>query len=180
MTKHIALLRAVNVGGTSKVTSAELKSFFHALGFNDALTLLNSGNVVFSTNTRKTPSLEKLLAAEAKKRLGLDTDFMLRDAKQWRTIVFDNPFPTEARSDPARLLFMALTGTPEKGSIRKLEMAIPGGEKFVCRGNALYIFYPNGTSKSKLSVQLINRHLGVRATGRNWNTVLKLLALVEA
>jgi uncharacterized protein (DUF1697 family) len=180
MSKQIALLRAVNVGGTRMITSADLKAFFVALVFEDAVTLLNSGNVVFGSSARKGSSLEKYLGVEAKKRLGLDTDFIVRDAKQWRAIVDDNPFQKEAKSDPARLLLTALTNAPEKSAIRKLEMANLGREKVFCRGDVLYIFYPDGTGKSKLSVQLINRHLGVRATGRNWNTVLKLLALVEA
>src|SRR5437762_2653850 len=86
MTKQIALLRAVNVGGTRMIAAADLKALFVMLGFEDAVTLLNSGNVVFRSSARKGAALEKYLGAEAKKRLDLDTDFIVRDAKQWRTI----------------------------------------------------------------------------------------------
>lgn len=179
MTKHIALVRAVNVGGSRMVASAELRSFFHALGFLDAVTLLNSGNVVFSSNTRKTPALEPFLAAEAKTKLQLDTDFIVRDAKRWRAMIDNNPFRKEAASDPGRLVVMALTAKPAKAAIAALQKAIPGREKIASHDAELYIYYPDGQGGSKLHAQLINRHLGVRGTARNWNTALKLLALVE-
>ena len=178
MTRQIALLRAVNVGGTRKITSAELKSFLIELGFKDAATLLNSGNVVFSAAKRTGAALEKHLAAEAKKRLGLDTDFLVRSAKEWRAIVDDNPFPKEARSDPGHLAVVALTGAADKKAVVALGEANPGRERIVAAGTHLYVYYPDGVGQSKLTVQLMFRHLGVRATGRNWNTVLKLLALV--
>ncbi|MBV9541411.1 MAG: DUF1697 domain-containing protein [Alphaproteobacteria bacterium] len=176
--KHIALLRAVNVGG-QKVTSAELKALFAAIGFKDAVTLLNSGNVVFTSTKRTGAALETYLAAEAKKRLGLDTDFMVRSAKEWRAIVDANPFPKEARTDPARLVVVMLTGAADKKAVAALEAANPGREVIRGHGTHLYIHYPDGQGESKLTVQLMLKHLGHRATARNWNTVLKLLALAE-
>jgi uncharacterized protein (DUF1697 family) len=180
MTKHIALLRAVNVGGTRMVSSADLKTFFGVLGFVGAATLLNSGNVVFGSAARKGTALEKYLGAEARKRLGLDTDFIVRDARTWRELIDANPFPREAKKDPARLYVIALTGPVERNAVKALELANPGRERIVWGGSHLYAFYPDGAGNSKLSTQLMFRHLGVRVTGRNWNTVLKLLALVEA
>jgi uncharacterized protein (DUF1697 family) len=180
VTKHIALLRAVNVGGTRMVSSADLKSFFVALGFKNASTLLNSGNVVFSSSTRNVTALEKYLGAEARKRLGLDTDFIVRDARTWRALIDANPFPLEAKKEPARLYVIALTGHIEKNAVKALELANRGRERIVWGGSHLYAFYPDGTGKSKLSAQLMFRHLGVRTTGRNWNTVLKLQALLES
>ena len=178
MTKHIALLRAVNVGGRSLVTSATLKSFFDVLGFEDATTLLNSGNVVFGSSARKGAALETFLAQEAKKRLKLETDFIVRNAKEWRAVIDGNPFRKEAISDPGRLVVMALIAEPAKSAIVALQKAIPGREKIASHGRELYIVYPDGQGGSKLQAQLI-RHLGVRGTARNWNTALKLLALVE-
>src|SRR5258706_3473444 len=126
MSRKIALLRAVNVGGTGMISSAELKAFFVGLDFDDAVTLLNSGNVVFSSPGRAGAALEKHLHDEAAKRLKLDTDFIVRDAKEWRSLIADNPFAKEAKSDPARLIVMALTGEPEKSAIAALHKAIPG------------------------------------------------------
>jgi uncharacterized protein (DUF1697 family) len=180
MYKKIALLRAVNVGGTGMVSSAELKSFFVSLGFHVAVTLLNSGNVVFSSMERTGAALEKRLHVQAMKRLKLDTDFIVRDAMEWRAVIEDNPFAKEAKSDPGRLVVMALTAEPGKPAIAALKKSIAGREKIAPHRKELYIVYPDGQGRSKLQAALIGRHLGVRGTARNWNTVLKLLALVES
>lgn len=180
MSRQIALLRAVNVGATGMVSSADLKAFFVGLGFDDAVTLLNSGNVVFSSAKRASATLEKRLHDEAISRLKLDTDFLVRDAKQWRAVIDDNPFAREAKSDPGRLVVMALKAEPEKSKIAALQKAIPGRERIAAHGRELYIVYPDGQGGSKLQAALINRHLGVRGTARNWNTALKLLSLVES
>ena len=74
---------------------------------------------------------------------------------------------------------MALTGEPEKSAIAALRKAIPGREKIASYGKELYIVYPDGQGGSRLQAALIGRHLGVRGTARNWNTVRKLLTLVE-
>lgn len=179
MSRQIALLRAVNVGGRGMVSSADLKTFFVNLGFADAVTLLNSGNVVFSSPKRAGAALEKYLHDEAVKRLKLDTDFIVRGAKEWRAVIEDNPFRKEAASDPGRLVVMALTAEPEKSAVVSLQKAIPGRERIAPHGKELYIVYPDGQGGSKLQAALINRHLGVRGTARNWNTALKLLALAE-
>jgi uncharacterized protein (DUF1697 family) len=179
MSKSIALLRAVNVGGTARILSSDLTTFFAGLGFLDAATLLQSGNVVFTSQKVASAALEQRLREEAKSRLKLDTDFLVRTAKEWRRIVDDNPFPHEATSDPARLHVMALTGEPKRASVQALQNAIVGAECMVARGRQLYIHYPDGAGGSKLQPALITRHLGVRGTARNWNTTLKLLALVE-
>lgn len=179
MSKTIALLRAVNVGGRGIVSAADLKAFFVGLGFDDAVTLLNSGNVVFSSPRRSGAALEKYLHDEAAKRLELDTVFLVRDAKAWRAVIADNPFVKEAKTDPGRLVVMTLMAEPEKSNIAALQKAVPGREKIASHGKELYIVYPDGQGGSKLQAQ-INRHLGVRGTARNWNTALKLLALVES
>ena len=70
---------------------------------------------------------------------------------------------------------MALTAEPEKSKVAELQKVIPGREKIASHGRELYIVYPDGQGGSKLQAALINRHLGVRGTARNWNTALKLL-----
>jgi uncharacterized protein (DUF1697 family) len=173
------MLRAVNVGGRGMVSSADLKTFFVNLGFDDAVTLLNSGNVVFSSPRRGGAALEKYLHDEAVKHLTLDTDFIVRDAKQWRAVIADNPFIKEAKSDPDRLIVMALTAPAAMPAIAALQKAISGRERIAAHGKELYIVYPDGQGGSKLQAALVSRHLGVRGTARNWNNARKLLALVE-
>src|SRR5262245_27436062 len=104
MTVHIALLRAINVGGNAKVAMSDLRDFVASLGFADVQSLLQTGNLVFRGGRQSGAALEEVLETEAAKRLGLETDFFVRTAKEWETIVARNPFRDEAHSDPSHLV----------------------------------------------------------------------------
>src|ERR1700691_6060260 len=99
---HIALLRGVNVGGHRAVAMSDLRDLITDLGFSDARTLLQSGNLVFRGDGRTSAALEQLLETEAAKRLGLQADFLVRSADEWKDVVARNPFPKEAERDPRR------------------------------------------------------------------------------
>lgn len=88
-----------------------------------------------------------------------------------------NPFPDLARDRPNTLLAMPLAATPAAGAAEALKAALPGQEAVELVGDNLFIAYGEGIGTSKLTNTLIERKLGVRGTGRNWNTVLKLAAL---
>lgn len=178
MITHIALLRAVNVGGRS-IAMADLRAMFAALGFADARTLLQSGNVVFDGGAKTGAALESLLESETEKQLKLRADYLVRTARDWKAIVAGNPFPREAMDDPAHLVMMPLKSAPTKPAVAALETAIKGREAVRAKGRTLYIVYPDGIGRSKLTIALIEKQLGTRGTARNWNTVLKLQAAAE-
>jgi uncharacterized protein (DUF1697 family) len=178
MPDRIALLRAVNVGGTGKLAMADLKAMFVKLGFADAKTLLQSGNVVFSGDGRKAEALEKFLEEETAKRLKLTPDYFVRTAKEWAGIIAANPFSREAEADPGRLVLAALKAAPK--DMNALQASIKGRETVRAGTRHLYVYYPDGQGTSKLTMSVIERHLGTRGTARNWNTVLKLLALTQS
>ncbi|HEX6200704.1 MAG TPA: DUF1697 domain-containing protein [Thermoanaerobaculia bacterium] len=179
MPTFIALLRAVNLGPRNKVAMADLRGLLTELGMEDPRTLLQSGNLVFRSNPSKTAELEGLLEVEAEARLGLKTDFFVRTAEEWRTVVQGNPFPEEAESDPGHLLVFALKEAPKPAAVKALQEAIRGREVVRGKGRHAYVVYPDGIGRSRLTNAVIEKHLGSRGTGRNWNTVLKLQALVE-
>ena len=124
--KHIALLRAVNLPGHNKIGMADLKAFVIGLGFTDAQTLLQSGNIVFSGGTRTTTSLEQTLERAAAKQLGLETDFIVRTAKEWQAIIDANPFPREAKDDPSHLLAVILKDEVSAANVTALQKTIVG------------------------------------------------------
>ena len=124
--------------------------------------------------------VEKLLEAEAAKRLKLTTDFFVRSAAEWERVVAANPFPEEAARDPGHLVVVALKNETEAANVTTLQAAIKGRERVAAKGNHLYAVYPDGIGRSKLTLPLIEKKLGTRGTGRNWNTVLKLAALTKA
>jgi uncharacterized protein (DUF1697 family) len=176
LTSHIALLRAVNVGG-KKAIMAELRQWLADLGFEEPRTLIQSGNLVFRSQ-QTGAALEALLEREAAARLGLVTDFIVRTADEWRALIAANPHHAMARDDPAHLMAMPLKSTPDAAAVEALRAWIPGHESLVAHGRDLYITYPDGAGESKLTTAAIERRLGVRGTARNWNTVNKLAAML--
>lgn len=178
MTTYIALLRGINVGGHQKVTMADLRDMATHLGLSEAQTLLQSGNLVFRADARPAVQLEHMLEAEAIKRLALQSDFMVRTAEEWKTIVARNPFLEQAARDPSHLVVMFFKGVPKATDVASLRAVITGPEILHTDGRQAYITYPDGIGCSRLTNILIERKLGVRGTARNWNTVLKLEALV--
>jgi uncharacterized protein (DUF1697 family) len=177
MTTHIALLRGINVGGNKKVAMADLREFLAQLSFGEPRTLLQSGNVVFRSERLHGAELERLLDAEAETRLGLKTEFFVRTPEEWREVIANNPFPGEAESDPSHLVVMFLKRAPEAADVEALQAAIAGREVVRAVGRQAYITYPDGIGDSRLTINVIEKKLGSRGTGRNWNTVLKLAAL---
>lgn len=177
MTTHIALLRGINVGGHKPVAMADLRAWLARVGFADVRSLLQSGNLVFRGGTRRGDALERFLETEARRWLGLETAFLVRTAAEWRALVAGNPFAAHARRDPGHLLLMPLKRSPTTAQVRALRAAIRGREVMQARGRHLYLVYPDGVGRSRLTHALIERTLGTQGTGRNWNTVLKLAAL---
>jgi uncharacterized protein (DUF1697 family) len=175
---HIALLRAVNLAAKNMVAMADLRAMAEALGFGAPRTLLQSGNMVFDSKPTGA-ALESLLEATAKKRLGLETDFFVRTAKEWQAVIAANPFPAEAKSDPSHLVLLCLKKAPAREALDGLRQAIKGRERVEVDGRQAYAVYPDGIGTSKLTMAVIQKHLGTSGTGRNWNTVLKLAALAS-
>jgi uncharacterized protein (DUF1697 family) len=178
MPTHIALLRGINVGGRNLISMADLRTLFESLGFREAKTLLQSGNVVFAGGRKSGAALEWLFETEIKKARGLAIDFHVRTAAEWQTIIEHNPFPAEAKKDPGHLLVTVFKDAPAAANIKALEAAVRGPEYVQFDGRTGYFVYPAGMGTSKLTPAIIDRALGLRGTGRNWNTAMKLAGMV--
>jgi len=177
MSTAIALLRGINVGGRNLLAMSDLKDLLGTMGLTGAKSLLQSGNLVFHSDGRKAADLERLLEAETAKRLDVSADYFIRDEEEWQTIVSRNPFPKEAEGDPSHLVVMFFKEAPQTNDVELLRLAIKGPEIVHADGRHLYIVYPDGIGRSKLTNTLIEKKLGSRGTARNWNTVVKLAAL---
>jgi uncharacterized protein (DUF1697 family) len=179
MTTYVALLRAVNLGGRSQVTMSDLRHLLTDLGFDDVKSMLQSGNLVFRADAGSGAKLEAKLEAETQKQLGLKTTFFVRTAKELDAVVASNPFPDEAKRDPSHLLVLFLKKAAEAKDLEALRAAIKGPELVDAKGRHAYIVYPAGIGRSRLTSALIESKLGTQGTGRNWNTVLKLVDLAK-
>jgi uncharacterized protein (DUF1697 family) len=177
MTTQIALLRGVNVVGRRMVAMSGLRDCLCTIGFSDVRTLLQSGNVVFRCDGPRGAELERLLEGEFLKRLDLQTHVIVRSARQWEKIVAGNPFVKEAGEDPSHLLAMVAKRrvTPKGFAALQAAVAKAGGRESAGEsGGQVYLFFPDGVGRSRVTTALIERALGTPVTGRNWNTVLKL------
>jgi uncharacterized protein (DUF1697 family) len=179
VTTFVALLRAVNLGNHNPIAMSSLREFATGLGFLEVRTFLQSGNIVFAAKPQSGKRLEVLFESKAKARLGLQTDFFVRSAEEWKVLVEKNPFPDEANRTPGRLIVMFLKHAPNADALAALRSAIRGSEVADIVGKQAYIIYPEGIGRSRLTNAAIEAKLGTRATGRNWNTVLKLAAALQ-
>src|SRR5262249_35054913 len=112
MTIHVALLRGINVGGHNKVAMSDLRDLLGDLGFSGVTSLLQSGNLVFKSDRWTGAALERLLEKETAERVGVSTEYVVRNAEEWKKIVNRNPFPKEAKDDPSHLLVLFLKAAP--------------------------------------------------------------------
>jgi len=179
MTTYIGVLRAINLGSHNKIAMSDLRATMEKIGLEDCKTLILSGNIVFKSASRSTEKVEQLLEAASTKYLGVTTDYFVRTLAEWQAIIAANPFAKEAKQDPARLVMMCLRAAPSTDQVKALQAVVKGREIVKASGRQAYIVYPDGQGRSKLTIQLIEKHLGTRGTARNWNTVLKLGELAQ-
>ncbi len=173
MTTYVALVRGINVGGRAKVAMDDLRRLFVDLGHTDVRTYIQSGNVVFRSTQRSQERLVAGIEAGLADQLGVPATVVLRTEKELAAVVAANPF-LAAGHDPSHL-YVAFLGAPPAPT-RAEEFAVPAGEsaEFSLAGPDLYLHYPDGYGRTKLTNTYIEKRLDVRATTRNWNTVTRL------
>src|SRR5262245_54800762 len=173
MTVYVSMLRAVNVGGNSQIKMEALKELYESLGLRDVRTLLNSGNVLFRSSLKDRARLAKRLVQEIERRFDVRAEILLRTLPELKMLVERGP-TLSARQDPSKLLVMFLDGVPDKKAQAALLKAHRGPELIEIRGPEVYLYYPNGVGRSKLTNAFLEAELGRAGTARNWNTLRKL------
>lgn len=172
MTRLIALLRAVNVGGR-KLPMADLRDLCGELGWQDVETYIQSGNVVFGAKGAP-EKLEAELEKAIEERFGLDVPVIVRSASQWAGYAKSNPFEAAAREAPNRLQLLVSKRPPRPDAADRLMERAQAGEQVEAAGGALWFHFPDGVARSKLTPALIDKACGSPSTGRNWRTVVRL------
>jgi uncharacterized protein (DUF1697 family) len=179
MTVFISMLRGVNVGGHNIVKMEALRKLYESLGFKNVQTLIQSGNVVFQAGQTNSSLLAKRIGDGIEASFGFRVSVLVRTVSEMRGVVARNPFRSRKGIDPRKLLVSFFPIAPTR-EICKQVLAINTAPEELLIGNCeLYIYFPNGMGRPKLSIPLIERTLKTAGTGRNWNTVLKLLAMAE-
>lgn len=175
----ISMLRGVNVGGHNKVRMDALRGLYDSLGLRDAQTYIQSGNVVFGTEGRDLVLLRKRIESGFERSFGFRPDVVVRTSSELREVIARNPFAARRDMDPSRLLVTFLVSDPGPRARAEVLRIKIDPEELRIEDRELYIYYPNGIARSKLSPALIEKVLKTSGTGRNWNTVRKLLEIAE-
>lgn len=173
---HIALLRAVNVGGTGKLPMAELRQACTEAGLVRVTTYIASGNLLFESPL-SAEAAAALVTGILRERFGLvKNEVILRSLADLEAVVAKNPLPGVALSRPKLYYASFLLGPPRPDAQSQLA-AWPGPERVLLGDGRVYIDYPEGAGSSKLVPKVLERMLGTPSTARNWNTVNTLVDL---
>jgi uncharacterized protein (DUF1697 family) len=179
MATFIALLRAVNVGGTGRLPMKDLKDACEDAGLQKVSTYIASGNVVFDSD-KSAAAVKSLLTDLLRKRFGLTRNHVLiRTPERLARVVARNPFADAAAGRPNMLMITFLDGLPHAGAAAALA-AFEGLERMHLDGDHLYVDYAQGVARSRLTPAFLDRALKVAATARNWNTANTLLKMARA
>jgi uncharacterized protein (DUF1697 family) len=175
----ISMLRGVNVGGHNRIKMEALRTLYESLGLLDVQTYVQSGNVVFRTKERNLAALAKKIEDGIQRGFGFRPGAVLRTPPELRDAIAKNPFSTRQGIDPSKLLVTFLSAAPD-AEARGNALAIKTfPEELRIDGREVYIYFPNGMARPKMSWPRIEKALKTWGTGRNWTTVTKLLEIAE-
>jgi len=179
-TMAVAMLRSVNLPNHQKVNMQTLKSLCTSLGLRDVQTYIQSGNLVFRDEDEDPDALARRIEEAMEASFGFRPVVIVRTASELRKVIAKNPFAERKEVEPTKLLVVFMDGAPTKQARDKL-LAIPcDPEELHINGREVYIYYPNGMARPKIPLVRMEKALQCSSTGRNWNTVNKLLAMAEA
>jgi uncharacterized protein (DUF1697 family) len=176
MPTYVILLRAVNVGSTGKLPMAAFRKLLADLGYRNVETYIQSGNAVVDA-PGSASSVAKSVAAALEKLQGAPVPVLVRTHAELGRAIAANPYAAEA-ADGTKVHAVFLSGTPAAEKAAGLEQIVlknpTRSDRYHLAGDTLYLHLPDGAAESKFTAQALDRILGVTATARNWNTVLKL------
>ena len=176
----ISLLRGVNVVGRNQIKMGQLRLLYESLKFSGCQTYINSGNVVFRTSERNLTVLPARIEKAIERKFGFRPSVIHRTTAELRGVVARNPFAKRRNIDPSKFLVGFMAQEPGAEACAKLRAINKGPEEIHFTSSELFIYFPNGFGRADLSWSTVDRIMKVPITGRNWNTVTKLLAMAEA
>jgi len=173
MPTYVALLRGVNVGGRNKLPMQELRAALLGAGFSGVATYIQSGNVVLDADSRKPDAVAAAVSSVIETQFGFGVPATVRSANQLGAVIKNNPFLARG-CEPKALHVAFLADRPDPAAVKELDPDRSPPDEFIVAGEEIYLHYPNGAARSKLTNAWFDSKLRTMSTVRNWNTVLKL------
>jgi uncharacterized protein (DUF1697 family) len=179
MPVYIALLRGVNLLSHNRIKMDTLRSVCESIKLRDVQTYIQSGNIVFRTKETDITKLAARMERAIETEFGCRPPVILRTTSQWRDAIARNPFAARAGIEPNKLLVVFLADDPGEEARAKARAIPAAPEELHVLERELFIHYPNGMARPKLNMAAVERALKVSGSGRNWNSVMKLLDMAE-
>ena len=179
MITFVSLFRGINVGGHQTVRMDKLKELYASLGFKDVVTYIQSGNVVFTSDDADLAQLARQIEDGFAQKFGFHARVMVRTSAELQAIIDSNPFQNKPMKESKWVVVMFLEAHPHSGALKDLQEAYTGPEELYLIGQEVYIYYPNGIGRSKLTNSFLEKKLKTAGTARNWNTILQLQKLMQ-
>ena len=179
MTRCVSLFRGINVGGNQLVRMEALKALHTALGLGDVQTYIQSGNVVFSSESDDVAQIQKDITAGFAQTFGFSVKVMVRTASQLNAMIEHNPFQNQSTEEFKQIIALFLESDPSSTALEDIQKSYNGPEEIHIIGQEAFIYYPDGMGRSKLTYTLLEKKLKTAGTARNWNTVLRLQKMME-
>lgn len=177
MTRQGALLRGINLGNRNRVSMARLQESLSELGYGAVRTHLQSRNVVFTAEAAPEQA-ERDVAERLARDLGGSVPVLVRTRDELAEVVAHAPL-REVADEPARYLVTFLEEAPDPRRTDELDPAELAPDRFHLTGRELYLWCPSGVRRTRLTKAFLEKHFGLTATSRNWNTVTRLLAMTD-
>ena len=156
-----------------------LRKMYESIGLENPQTFVQSGNVIFRTKERDLDRIARRIEEAIERTFGFRSDCIIRTCAEMRDVIRKNPFAKRDGIEPNKLLITFLASDPGAAAREKV-LAIKGDpEELFAHGRELYIYYPNGLARPKLSWPVLEKVLKTSGTGRNWNSVTKMLEMAE-
>jgi uncharacterized protein (DUF1697 family) len=176
--RYVALLRSVNIGGYGRMAMNDLRQTFGSLGYDDVVTYIQSGNVLFSAPSKSEDAIVEAVEHRIAHDFGDSPAVLLRTVAELRRVGSKSPYAKKG-ADPARHHVTFLDEAPSKATLKALELPPSGKDELIVDGREVYVYTPDGYAGTKYTGTLLERRLGVVSTTRNWNTVTKLCELAS-
>ena len=175
MQQYIALLRGINVSGYNIIKMEALRAMLAGLGFTGVKTYIQSGNIVFEAPPSTTLDLERQIHNGIQQSFQLDIPVMVIPAREFIDILEQNPLASEEDFDISAAHITVLAHEPvDFIDPMKIFQHRAEDEVFIQMGRTIYLYFPSGYGKTKLSNKLFEQVYKIPATTRNWKTCLAI------
>lgn len=175
----ISMLRGVNLGAHNRMKMEALRALCTSLKLRDPQTYVQSGNVIFDTDEQDLGRLAKRMESAIERTFGFHSAVIVRTPSELREVVERNPFAKRRGIEPNRFLVYFLASDPGREAFEKIRALKTDPEELRIDGRELFIYFGGSMARPKFSWSVVDRILNTPGTGRNWNSVQKLLELGE-